>query len=76
MNRDSCRAWKASVTRAARPGALQTQARYPSLTLAHVGAMLAREQRLHMRALLDIFPLRINALRAPATKRPTGDAAR
>jgi len=45
--------------------ALPTQIRYQSLTLSHVSAMLAREQRMHMRALLEIFPLRINALRAP-----------
>lgn len=44
--------------------ALPTQIRYQSLTLSHVSAMLAREQRMHMRALLEIFPLRINALRA------------
>lgn len=47
--------------------ALPTQIRYQSLTLSHVSAMLAREQRMHMRALLEIFPLRINALRAATT---------
>jgi hypothetical protein len=53
--------------------ALPTQIRYQSLTLSHVSAMLAREQRMHMRALLEIFPLRINALRAPSAG--PGDAA-
>jgi hypothetical protein len=54
--------------------ALPTQIRYQSLTLSHVTAMLAREQRLHMRALLEIFPLRINALRAPNASNDGGGA--
>ncbi|GBF88299.1 hypothetical protein Rsub_01011 [Raphidocelis subcapitata] len=53
-------------------GALPTQIRYQSLTLSHVSAMLAREQRLHMRALLEILPIRINALRA-ASATPDGE---
>lgn len=37
--------------------------RYQSLTYSHVSAMLLREQRTKMRQLLDIMPVRINALR-------------
>jgi hypothetical protein len=42
---------------------LPTVLRYQSLTLSHVNAMLAREQRTRLRELTEIFPLRINALR-------------
>ncbi|WIA28272.1 hypothetical protein OEZ86_010826 [Tetradesmus obliquus] len=42
---------------------LPTVLRYQSLTLSHVNAMLAREQRSRLRELTEIFPLRINALR-------------
>uniref|UniRef100_A0A383VLN9 Uncharacterized protein n=1 Tax=Tetradesmus obliquus TaxID=3088 RepID=A0A383VLN9_TETOB len=42
---------------------LPTVLRYQSLTLSHVHAMLAREQRSRLRELTEIFPLRINALR-------------
>eukprot|EP00878_Enallax_costatus_P034772 GHUV01038612.1.p1 GENE.GHUV01038612.1~~GHUV01038612.1.p1 ORF type:complete len:212 (-),score=63.23 GHUV01038612.1:315-950(-) len=42
---------------------LPTVLRYQSLTLSHVSAMLAREQRVRLRELMDIFPLRINAVR-------------
>lgn len=43
---------------------LPTVLRYQSLTLSHVSAMLAREQRVRLRELMDIFPLRINAVRS------------
>ncbi|KAF8072466.1 ypel3 [Scenedesmus sp. PABB004] len=42
---------------------LPTVLRYQSLTLSHVGAMLAREQRHKLRELSEVFPLRINAVR-------------
>lgn len=42
---------------------LPTVLRYQSLTLSHVSAMLAREQRVRLRDLMDICPLRINAVR-------------
>ncbi|KAF6258142.1 UV radiation resistance protein and autophagy-related subunit 14-domain-containing protein [Scenedesmus sp. NREL 46B-D3] len=42
---------------------LPTVLRYQSLTLSHVSAMLAREQRTRLRELTEIFPLRINAVR-------------
>lgn len=42
---------------------LPTVLRYQSLTLSHVCAMLAREQRTRIRELTEIFPLRVNALR-------------
>ena len=37
--------------------------RIQALTLSHVKAMLEREQRLRLRQLTEIFPLRINAVR-------------
>lgn len=43
---------------------LPTVLRYQSLTLSHVGAMLAREQRGRLRELMEILPLRINAVRS------------
>lgn len=42
------------------PNVLRIQA----LTLSHVRAMLEREQRLRLRQLTEIFPLRINAVRS------------
>lgn len=41
------------------PNVLRIQA----LTLSHVKAMLEREQRMRLRQLTEIFPLRINAVR-------------
>jgi hypothetical protein len=42
------------------PNVLRIQA----LTLSHVKAMLEREQRMRLRQLTEIFPLRINAVRS------------
>lgn len=42
------------------PNVLRIQA----LTLSHVNAMLEREQRMRLRQLTEIFPLRINAVRS------------
>lgn len=38
--------------------------RIQGLTLSHVKAMLEREQRMRLRQLTEIFPLRINAVRS------------
>lgn len=46
--------------------ALPTVLRYQALTLSHVSAMLAREQRARLRELMEVFPLRVNALRSGA----------
>ncbi len=45
---------------------IPTLLRYQSLTLSHISSMLLREQRSRMRELLDVVPLRINALRPNA----------
>ena len=42
---------------------LPTHLRYQSLTYSHVASMLLRDQRQKVRELLEIFPLRISALR-------------
>lgn len=49
---------------------LPTLLRYQTLTLSHVDAMLFCEQRARMRELLDIFSLRINALRSGNLQQP------
>lgn len=43
---------------------LPTIIRYQSLTYQHVGAMLLREQKLKLKQLLDILPLRITGLKS------------
>lgn len=53
-------ATRSSVFGTELPNVLRIQA----LTLSHVKAMLEREQRLRLRQLTEIFPLRINAVRS------------
>jgi hypothetical protein len=43
---------------------LPTILRYQALTASHVAAMLEREQRLRLRQLTEVLPLRINAVRS------------
>lgn len=56
---------RAAATRTAVLGTeLPNVLRIQALTLSHVRAMLEREQRVRLRQLTEIFPLRINAVRS------------
>lgn len=56
---------RAAATRTAVLGTeLPNVLRIQALTLSHVRAMLEREQRMRLRQLTEIFPLRINAVRS------------
>lgn len=56
---------RAAATRTAVLGTeLPNVLRIQALTLSHVRAMLDREQRMRLRQLTEIFPLRINAVRS------------